>query len=52
MRQSRAFRFGLVEDEWVLRGEIFSWSSYAATEWLSGDCSQCYDVWEFWESSE
>jgi len=50
-RQARIFRFVRGKESWALRGEILAAVSFTADDWLSGECSECYDYWERWEGT-
>jgi len=51
-RQIRVFYFDLLDGDWALKGELTSTLAAIALGWAHGDCPECYDVWEFWESGE
>ena len=53
---ARVFEFVKVSDEWRLHSMISiprtgSGGTAFADEWISGDCSECYDRWERWEGT-
>jgi len=50
-RQARILRFLFSEGVWQLDAEIFAAVSFTAKDWLSGQCSECYDRWERWEDT-
>ena len=50
-REAHVFNFELVESRWTFVSEIAATVSLAAGDWLSGNCSECYDYWERWEGA-
>ncbi len=50
-RQARIFRFVRGKDSWALRGERFAAVSFTSSDWLTGDCAECFDHWERWEGT-
>jgi hypothetical protein len=45
------FEFPSDEARWLLAVVTSALTSTGAEEWLSGDCTECYDHWERWEST-
>ncbi len=50
-RQSRILAFQVVEGRWRLIDETFAWPPHTRDQWLSGECTECYDHWERWEGT-
>ena len=61
-RESRRFDFEFENGRWQLVGEVVElariepsggWGDEGppAPEWLSGDCTDCYDYWERWDGA-
>jgi hypothetical protein len=48
-REAHAFRFRLEDGDWRFAGETVAVMSPSAGDWLSGNCTDCYDQWERWE---
>jgi hypothetical protein len=46
---TRAFQFVREDGSWQM--PIVTQVSNLADEWLSGQCSECYDRWERWEGT-
>ncbi len=50
-RQSRILAFQAIGGRWRLIDETFAWPPHTRDQWLSGDCTDCYDQWERWEGN-
>lgn len=51
LRQARILSFQFQDGSWRLREELFATITQTATDYLSGECADCYDQWEPWEGS-
>jgi hypothetical protein len=47
-REAHVFRFQINSGDWAFSGETAAGTHVTAADWLSGNCSQCYDYWEPW----
>jgi hypothetical protein len=45
-REAHVFEFEYLGKGWGFVGERAAVVSFAAADWLSGDCPECYDYWE------
>ena len=50
-RQARILSFQSLDGSWRLTFELFATVPQTATDWLSGECADCYDHWERWEGT-
>jgi hypothetical protein len=47
-REAHVFNFEFENGRWQFTGEIVALTSVTSPDWLSGECSSCYDRWERW----
>lgn len=50
LRQARILSWEFLDGSWRLKRELFATVPLAVDDWLSGECTECYDQWERWES--